>query len=186
MYKAVFSFVSLSLVLVIAGSANAQGRDHLTKEEIEIVRDVQDVDLRMKVFSKAIDRRLLALEGTDGLSEKEKKRLEKDTEKWGALRTGKRLLLLSDIAGILNESIDKFEDVYERDPKNELVPYAYHNLADYVDGLVPKLNALMTDELTGSEKSAIRRALKNCSDILKVRNAIPKPKKKRPKRKPQN
>lgn len=179
------SFLSL-LILVpcLAVNADAQRRDHLTSEEVELVRDVQDVDLRMKIFAKAIDRRLIALNGTSSLDEKELKRLKKDESKWGKLKEGSRAILLTDIASILNESIDKFEDVYERDPKSELIPFAYHNLADYCETLVPRLNKIAGEVETVTERNAIARALKNCEDILAIRGKIPKPKKKKPKRRP--
>ena len=53
-----FSILMLA-VLVAAGSsaAQAQRRDCFTDAEIELIRDAQDIDLRIRVLTHAIDRR---------------------------------------------------------------------------------------------------------------------------------
>ena len=56
-------------ILVISVQSFAQNREHLTYEEIELVRDIQDVEFRMKIFAKAIERRLLVIEGVVKLTE---------------------------------------------------------------------------------------------------------------------
>jgi hypothetical protein len=56
----------LTAVLIFSSSAAAravQSRDHLTPQEIELVKDAQILDKRIDIFIKAADRRLLVLNG---------------------------------------------------------------------------------------------------------------------------
>ncbi len=55
---ALFALTTLfCLTLLLPAAANAQRRDYLTDEEIELVRDAQEIDKRIGVLTKAIDRR---------------------------------------------------------------------------------------------------------------------------------
>jgi hypothetical protein len=49
--------------LVFAKAATPQ-RDHLTPQEVDIVKEAQILDQRIEVFIKAAERRLLVLNGT--------------------------------------------------------------------------------------------------------------------------
>ena len=92
----IFGFTSLILLgfLFVTPEANAQRKDHLTSQEIELVSFHQEIDVRMEVYTKAVERRFLRLNGTKSLSEKELKSLEKDTEKWGKLPEGSQTKML--------------------------------------------------------------------------------------------
>src|SRR5262249_50518444 len=61
--------------------------DYLTEEEDDYVRQAQEPDLRMKVFMKIADRRLLAItgEGAKPTDKKDAKKLEEEEKKWGKL-----------------------------------------------------------------------------------------------------
>ncbi|MGH9907856.1 MAG: hypothetical protein ACRD8U_19990, partial [Pyrinomonadaceae bacterium] len=60
------AILSTLTVLLIAGpaSAGALQRDHLTQQEVDRVKDAQVLDQRIEIFVKAMDRRLLVLNGT--------------------------------------------------------------------------------------------------------------------------
>lgn len=182
-------FLLLNAVLIFGcsalfvGSAEAQRRDHLTKEEIELVRDVQDVDYRMDLFIKAVERRLWVLYGKETLSKDQLNIIEKDLEKWGNLPNGSRSELVSDIEKILEESIDKFEDVYEREPDSALLPFAYYILADNCERLIPRFDWLAKNATERNEIGRLEKASKHCLDILEARDRIPRPTGKRPKSK---
>lgn len=171
------------LVFCFLAATPAQKRDHLTKEEIELIRDVQEVDLRMELFAKAIERRLWVIEGAEKLDQNQKKRVEKDIEKWGDLPTGTEAQLLSDIGKILNEAIDKLDDVYANDPKSELIPFAYQTIADYSEALLPRLAVLSEKTSDVLERGLLQTAADRCRDILDVRDTVPKPVGKRKKSK---
>src|SRR2546428_10303340 len=106
--------------------ALAQSRDHLTEQEVELVRDAQILDKRIDIFIKAIDRRMLVLNG--GVAA-DTKPAQKESEKWGELPGGTRAELLGDIASILDEAITNIEDVSVHDERNPLLPKALRKLS---------------------------------------------------------
>src|ERR1043166_7671394 len=93
---------------LIGAPACAQSRDHLTDPETELVREYQQLDKRIEVFIKAIDRRFAIINGTPQPAPKKK---NQDKEDWGELPKGSRAELLDDIAGILDEAINNIDDV---------------------------------------------------------------------------
>ena len=106
--KILFGFLILLLTAYCSLlTVNAQRRDHLTEQEVELVRDAQQIDERMKVFVKAIDRRWLVINNDNSQA----KQVEKDVNSWGELPTGTRAQLLKDIEKLLDEAISKIDDV---------------------------------------------------------------------------
>lgn len=164
---------------IFAQSVSAQRRDHLTYEEIEIVRDVQALDERMEVYVKAIDRRLMILNNAASPA----KPTEKDAKKWGEPPTGSRLELLTDIKKILQEAIDKIDDVAAHDAKSELIPYAVHILADGVRRFAPEFEKMQETAAEKKEIGALADSLEFSSQIIEASTKIVKPVKKRPKAK---
>lgn len=76
-----FLTAGLMFILCTPGEIRAvQARDHLTEQEVELVKDTQILDKRIEVFIKAADRRMQVLSGTDATNAKESK---KDAELWG-------------------------------------------------------------------------------------------------------
>jgi predicted RNA-binding protein YlxR (DUF448 family) len=170
----------LAILLIFIAFAAIDGhaqkkRDHLTKEEVDLVRSVQAVDQRMEVFTIAIERRMWVLNGIDQLNKKQKKQLKKDVKQWGELPTGTKTELYSDIGKILNESIDKFEDVFEHDPKSKLIPRAFYVLADYSEELIPRLKAIADKTTDRLDLSLLDIAASDCAQILQARDKIPRP-----------
>ena len=171
----------LSVVFIISSiPANAQQRDNLTFEEIEMIRDEQELDKRMEIYVKAIDRRLTVLKNTSAQNAAES---EKDSKKWGELPKGTKAELLSDIRKILDETIDKVDDVADRDAANELIPYSIHILADGVKRFVPELRQLKETTTDAREIGLINNSLDACEQILEAAANIPRPEKKPKKKK---
>jgi hypothetical protein len=103
------------LISLITGSTfivNAQQRDHLTEQEVDLVKEAQALDKRVDVFIKAAERRMMVINNSAGANAKQ---LKKDSERWGELPTGSRAELVSDIAKILDEAITNIDDVSARD-----------------------------------------------------------------------
>ena len=176
-----FSLVLFFVFTIFPAVSNAQKqRDNLTYEEIEMIRDMQELDGRMEIYVKAVERRLMVLQNTTALHAKE---IEKDSEKWGELPKGTKAELLSDIRKILDETIDKIDDVSERDAKNDLIPYSIHVLADGVRRFVPELEKLKQTTTEQREIGLLNSSLDSCSDILEAASKIPKPEKKPKKKK---
>lgn len=174
------SVILLLTLFIFTIYSSAQRRDNLTAEEIELIRDRQELDLRMEIYVKAVDRRLMVLKNTAVENAKE---IEKDSDKWGALPKGTRAELLSDIQKILDETIDKIDDVYDRDAKNELIPYSIHLLADGVRRFVPELEKLKETTTDAREIGLINNSLDACGQILETASNIPRPEKKPKKKK---
>lgn len=158
---------------------HAQRRDNLTDKEIELVRDAQQIDLRMKIFVKAIDRRLLVVNNDASQA----KQIEKDIDTWGELPTGTRGELFGDIARILDEAISKIDDVAVHDAKSDFFPSAVHILADGARKFLPELQTQLAKAADEKEKGAILNAVEYCNQIIeasaKVNRESPKEIKKR-------
>src|SRR5215475_11826777 len=106
--KPLLLFALLISVSLFAGSASAQTRDHLTDAETDLIRFHQELDKRVEVFIKAMDRRF---EIINGVADPKMKKLMKDEPDWGDTPKGTRAQLISDIAGILDEAITNIDDV---------------------------------------------------------------------------
>src|SRR5258706_832676 len=97
------------------GSVSAQSRDHLTDQETDLVRFYQELDKRIEVFTKAIDRRFAIFNGT---AQPVSKKLGKDRPGLGAAPKGTPAELLGCIAPNLAEAISNIHDVSHRYPNN--------------------------------------------------------------------
>lgn len=133
------------------------------------VRDAQQIDLRMKVFVKVIDRRLLALTDANAAQSKQ---AQKDLESWGELRTGTRTDLTYDIQKTLEEAIAKIDDVAERDQKNALFPKAVSILADACREFSPRFTALQNQAADEKERLAISNSLDACNQIVEAATKV--------------
>jgi hypothetical protein len=101
-----------SLLLFSPGLAQQRG-DVLNEQEIERIREAQEIDQRTEVFLKLAGRRLTALEGRpDPLTKR---------EQWGEPPNGSPQQLLAAYTRILEELADKLDAVAEtkgeKDPK---------------------------------------------------------------------
>lgn len=190
------------LTLVFPPASNAQRRDYLTDEEIELVRDANEIDRRIDVLVKAIDRRLLVI-NNDTTQEKQ---LKKDSDKWGELPTGTKTELLSDISNILQKAIDDIDDLASRKELNEKVlqgtaendvdedtkriiktndqkfPAAVHNLADASRKYLPILETFGANAGNEKEKGVILRAIESCNMIIEASAQVQKPEPKKKKK----
>ena len=90
-----------------ASPSLAQRRDFMTDEEIELVRDSQDIDVRIEVLTRMIDRRF----GVLGIDTGGWKQAGKESDTWGELPKGTRLELLSDIKKLLQKAIDDIDNL---------------------------------------------------------------------------
>src|SRR6185503_6131623 len=93
---------------VISQAATLPQRDHLTPQEVDLVKEAQILDKRVDVFIRAAERRLMVINGSAGAAANAKQ-LKKDSERWGELPTGSRAELVSDIARILDEAITNID-----------------------------------------------------------------------------
>ncbi len=161
----IFCFISF-----FSNAANAQQRDNLTNEEIELIRDVQELDKRMEIYVKAIDRRFMVLDGDNSQA----KQVEKDKYKWGELPKGTRTELFLDIKNILQEAIDKIDDVADNDAKNALIPPAVHTLADAAGRFLPKFQIYIEKTQDKKDLGSIYKSVEFCNQIIEASEKVPK------------
>lgn len=160
------------LATFLPASANAQKRDYLTDEEIELVSDAQEIDLRIDVLTKAIDRRFLVLNGDASQA----KQIEKDIDKWGELPKGSRAQLLSDIAKILQKAVDDIDDLASREGgmDSKLFPKAVHKLADAAQKYQTQFKAELDKVKDEKARGSLLNSLDLCASIIEASSKLPK------------
>ena len=159
-YFLLSSFVSLAALVT---PAVAQTRDHLTPKEVELVQDTQLLDKRIEVFIRAIERRLMVMNGTEAANAKQ---LKKEAEFWGDLPKGTRADLLGDIAGILDEAITNIDDVSGHDDKNPLLAKSVRRLAAEATQLRDQLLPLREQAKSEEELASLEHLLENGQSII--------------------
>ena len=159
-------------ILLTNKSVSAQGRDHLTDQETELVRFYQELDKRIEVFIKAIDRRFAII---NGITPPAAKKLIKDEPEWGEAPKGTRAQLLGDIAGILDEAITNIDDVSRRDEKSPLLSRSLRKLTASANGYLKQLATLRDQTKNPDELAAIELVEDNANEIIAVGNKLPPP-----------
>ena len=170
-YSIALAGLALALFLPLTTAAQSGGRDHLTPQEVDLVKAAQILDKRIEVFIKAAERRLQALKMAPTTASKSKK----DAELWGELPTGTRAELLNDLAKILDEAINKIDDVSAHDENNVLIPKALRKLSGAATAFLPQLNTMATQTQDQDERAAIGQSIENAQSILDAANKLPPP-----------
>ncbi len=168
-------FLPLLLGLVsFSQTANAQTRDHLTPQEVDLVKEAQVLDKRIDVFIKAADRRMLVLSGGAGTANAASARqLKKDAALWGELPTGSRAELVSDIARILDEAITNIDDVSARDERNPLIAKSLRKLAQAVNTIMEQIKPLSVNAKTDAEIASFEMLNEDAQSILEAATKLP-------------
>jgi len=171
----------LLLVLSFSSDLLAQ-RDYFTPEEVELIREEQQIDRRIDVLTHAIDRRFAAL-NIDVASPIVAK---KEADKWGGPPNGTRAELLLDIRRILQKAIDDIDSLSGRpdsllvDPDNkkpkgfsELFPLAVRKLAAAAKRYEPALHIELDKTQSNSEKGSLLDAIDSCDQIIESVAKLP-------------
>ncbi len=167
-----FPLLTVAFALCFSLAMGFQAREHLTPQEIDLVKDTQILDKRIDVFIKAADRRVLVLNGTATSSAKQ---LKKDSESWGELPLGTRAELIGDIARIFAEAITNIDDVSARDQNNPLIPKAVRNLAAAASRIVEQLKPAEAKATNDAELSSFEQLAENAESIVQAANNLPPP-----------
>ena len=175
-----YSFLAIALFTIhcsLFTSAPAQSRDFLTDDEVELIRDAQQIDLRIEVLTRAIDRRFEVLKVNSGAAPLSKK----DPREWGKMPEGTRLQLLNDIKRILEKAIDDIDNLSERpdsmvvdEPEKgkkvkgfaELFPKAVRDLAKAATRYQSVLKAELDKTTDNMEKGVILASIDSCDLII--------------------
>ena len=162
--------LTLSLSLFVGFSAQAQSRDHLTQQEVDLVKEAQILDKRIDVFIKATERRMMVINNSATANAKQ---LKKDSERWGELPTGSRAELVSDIARILDEAITNIDDVSARDEHNPLIGKSLRKLAQAVNSIMTQLKPLSAQAKGEAEVASFELLNEDAQSILEAVNKLP-------------
>jgi hypothetical protein len=171
--------VTAACITFFAPPAKAQ-RDYFTPEEVELIRDAQQIDLRIGVLVHAMDRRFAAANiNVNAPSVKEK-------GDWGPGPTGTHLELLIDVQRILQKAVDDIDGLAERpdsglieDPLTQkksksyaqVFPAAVRNLASAAERYRAPLKSELDKSNDPAEKGTIMNSLDLCDEIIA---AVPK------------
>lgn len=166
------TFLLFLAVLLFAPTALAQ-RDHLTPQEVDLVKEAQILDKRIDVFIKAVDRRVFVLKGGTAATAPQTKQNKKDAEKWGELPTGSRAELVSDIARILDEAITNIDDVSQRDERNPLIAKSLRKLATAVNTIMTDLKPMSAEAKGDAEVASFELLHEDAQSILEAVNKLP-------------
>lgn len=161
-----FALVCASFVV----QAATPQRDHLTPQEVDLVKEAQILDKRIDVFIKAAERRLMVINNSAAANAK---LLKKDSERWGELPTGSRAELVGDIARIFDEAITNIDDVSARDERNPLVPKSLRRLATAVNTILGQLKPLSTEAKSDAEIASFEMLNEDAQSILEAANKLP-------------
>jgi len=163
---------SLVLSTAFVARATTPQRDHLTPQEVDLVKEAQILDKRIDVFIRAAERRLMVINGS-GNAAANTKQLKKESERWGELPTGSRAELVSDIARILDEAITNIDDVRSRDEHNPLIPKALRKLAQAVNNIMGQLKPLGAEAKSDAEIASFEMLDEDAQSILAAANKLP-------------
>src|SRR5262245_54837729 len=151
-----------SSVLFAASQAQTDKRDHLTEQEVDLVREYQEIDKRTEVFIKAAERRLLVLANPNATQKK------KEEETWGPLPQGTKLELLQDYKHILEEAEEKLDDWNNRGEKDKLLPKALNKFKEAATQHLSQLRALQPQLTDKREQRALAEAIEEAEIITKA------------------
>ena len=169
------STLALFLVLLVgptflSAASTLQKRDHLTPQEVDLVKEAQALDKRIEVFIKAAERRLMAINGSSAANAKQ---LKKDAERWGELPSGSRAELVGDIARIFDEAITNIDDVSARDERNPLISKSLRKLATSVNSIMTQLKPLATQAKSEAEVASFALLDEDAQSILEAVTKLP-------------
>ena len=171
---------------LLAGNVSAQRRDYMTDEEIELVRENQDIDKRINVLTKMIDRRFSAM----GVDVGGWKVTEKEQAVWGEIRTGTRSQFLLDVRQLLQKAIDDIDDVAmhnentltQNKTEGLLFPAAVRSLAGAANRYLPQLKAILQKTTDERDRGMLLASIEHCEAIVEAAVKLPpevKPEKKK-------
>lgn len=162
MHRRTLARAALALLCLFPLATNAaQRREHLTPEEIDLVRDNQELDKRTDVFIKAAERRMRAIADPSAAA----RAAEKEKEELGEVK-GTRAQLLYDVSHILDEAVVNIDDTATRNPESALLRKSLYKLSEAAAHLLPQLAPLREQIPEGPERDQLERAIEAAEEIV--------------------
>ena len=169
--------LTLLVLAVLFSTGAAQRRDFVTEQEAEIIREAQEIDLRVEALTKFIDRRLAAanIAGHTWTPPK------KNGELWGPEPAGSRSELLSEIRRLLQKSIDDIDDIASRtstaiegnEVGGKLFPKAMRNLAAAASRYKPIFQAELEKSPSSTDRGLLIQSIEFCDQIMEAASQVP-------------
>lgn len=155
----------------------AQRRDFVTEAEAELIREYQEIDKRIEVLTKFIDRRFAAA-GIPGHTWVPPK---KNVELWGEEPKGTRLELLYDVKRILQKAIDDIDDIASREKTaiegnektGKLFPKSVRNLSAAAARYKPIFEAEISKTKVEKERGVMLDSIDLCDQIMEAAAGLP-------------
>ena len=157
----------LALTQVAASATQLRKREPLTPQEIEMVREAQQLDARTALFVKIAERRLAAVTGAAQ---------RQSSTSWGELPKGTRAEYLADLAGILDEAIENVDDTASRSPESPHLRKSVRKLAEAATRFVAQLAPLRETIDDGPEREPLERTLDNLQQVIEAAKKVPEEK----------
>jgi transcriptional regulator of heat shock response len=157
----------LTLAQVAASAAQLRKREPLTPQEIEMVREAQQLDARTALFVKIAERRLAAVTGAEQ---------KQSAVSWGELPKGTRAEYLADFAGILDEAIENVDDTASRSPESPQLDKSVRKLAEAAARFLAQLTPLRETIEDGPERESLERGLDNLRQVIEAAKKAPEEK----------
>ena len=187
-------FLVLTAVIAAAffvPAAAAPRRDFVNEEEAEFIREHQEIDMRIEVLTKFIERRLAAL----GISGHTWSPPKKNAELWGEEPKGTKLELLYDIKRILQKAIDDIDDIASRDSTSiegnektgKLFPKAVRSLSSAATRYKSIFDSELAKTRAEKERGVLMDSEELCDQIIEAAAGLPaEVKEDKKKKKPDN
>lgn len=187
----VLAFFLIPFSFFLSAPASAQSRDYMTADEVEIIREAQEIDLRVEVIVRMIDRRFKVL----NIDVRSPWANKKEKEIWGPLPAGERIELLRDINKLIDKAISDIDNLSERpeaailpDPEEkkprtfkEMFPTAVRTLADAAARYKPVVERELETSTDKETQRIAERILEDLQDITAGAAKLPAPEPKRSK-----
>lgn len=178
-----FLFAAALLLLFSSLSVEGQRRDFMTEAEVEIIRDAQDIDTRVEVITRMIDRRFFVLKiNVNGWKD-----AAKVSDVWGELPKGSRADLFNDIKRLLQKAVDDIDNLAanpdaapirdkgdkraKKDP--ERFPNAVRSLATASGRYLAPLKSELDKSASEMEKGSIIDSIELCDQIIEAIGKLP-------------
>lgn len=163
--------------LFISPDASAQRRDFVTEAESELIREHQEIDMRIEVMTKFIDRRLAAA-GIPGSAWTPPK---KNADLWGEEPKGTKLELLSDVKRLLQKAIDDIDDIASRtttaiegnEVTGKLFPKAVRNLSAACERYKTIFQAELEKSTDQKQRGLLMDSVEFCNQITEAAADLP-------------
>ena len=176
-YTSRFTVLALLAFAVLFSTAAGQRRDFVNEQEAELIREHQEIDMRIEVITKFIDRRLAAA----GIAGHTWSAPKKDNEKWGAEPKGTRTEMLSDVRRLLQKSIDDIDDIASRtstaiegnEVGGKLFPKAVRNLSGAAARYKPIFQAELSKTPSQAERGLLQQSIEFCDQIIEAAANLP-------------